>query len=65
MVLNAMLRICHRSARRINVDSMTVLRRYVESKIAINFHDVTTYFCNVISIGKKSTSFLHTLASLF
>lgn len=44
MVLNAMLHIYHRSTRRINVDSMMVLRRYVENKIAINFHDVTTYF---------------------
>ena len=40
---------------------MPILRRYVEKKIWINFHVISTYFFDVISMGEKSTSFRRTL----
>ena len=43
--------------RQIDVDSMLILRRYVEKKISMNFHIMSTYFFNVISMGKKLTLF--------
>ena len=46
--------------RRINVDLMSILRRYVEKKISISFHVISTYFFDAISMGEKSTSFRRT-----
>ena len=46
--------------RRIHVDSMWVLRRYVEDQISTNFHLISEYFFDVISIVEKSTLFPHT-----
>ena len=43
--------------RRIDVDSTWILRRYVEDQISTNFHVVSTYFFDVISLIEKSTSF--------
>ena len=41
--------------RRIHVDSMWILRRYVEEKISTNFHVISAYFFDVISMVEKST----------
>ena len=46
--------------RRINVDLMSILRRYVEKKTSISFHVISTYFFDAISMGEKSTSFRRT-----
>ena len=46
--------------RRIDVHSTWILRRYVEDQISTNFHVVSTYFFDVISLVKKSTSFPRT-----
>lgn len=55
-----MLHISHSPTLSIEVDSVTVLRRFSENKIATNFHDIPTYFVfNVISIGKYPKLFLH------
>ena len=48
-------------ARRIDVDSMSILRRYVEKKILTNLHVASTYFFDVISTSEKSKSFQRTL----
>ena len=37
-----------------------ILRRYVEDQISTNLHIICTYFFDVISLIKKSTSFPHT-----
>ena len=46
--------------RRMDVDLMSILRRYVKKKISINFHVILTYFFDAISMGEKSTSFRRT-----
>ena len=50
--------------RRINVDSLSILRRYMEYQILTNFHVISTYFFDVISPIKKSTSSSHTFFDL-
>ena len=47
--------------RRIHVDSTWLLRRYVEDQISANFHVLSTYFFDVISMVEKSTFFPRTL----
>lgn len=42
--------------RPINVDSTSMLCRYVEDQISANFHVICTYFFDVISLLKKFTS---------
>ena len=46
--------------RRIHVDSTWLLRRYVEDQISTNFHVISAYFFDVISMVEKSTSFSRT-----
>ena len=46
--------------RRIHVDSTWILRRYVEDKISTNFHVISAYFFDVISMVEKSTWFPRT-----
>ena len=46
--------------RQIDVDSTWILRRYVEDQISTNFHVVSTYFFDVISLIEKSTLFPRT-----
>ena len=46
--------------RRIDVNSTWILLRYVEDQILTNFHIVSTYFFDVISLIEKSTSFPRT-----
>ena len=41
--------------RRIHVDSTGILRRYVEDQIPTNFHVISAYFFDVISLVEKST----------
>ena len=41
--------------RRIHVDSTSILRRYVKDRISTNFHVISTYFFDVISLIKKSS----------
>ena len=43
--------------RRIHVDSTWIIRRYVEDQISTNFHVISTYFFDAISLIEKSTSF--------
>ena len=43
--------------RRIHVNSTRILRRYVEDQISTNFHVISTYFFDVISMVEKSTWF--------
>ena len=42
---------------RIEVDSTSILHRYVEDQISTNFHVISTYFFDVISPIEKSTLF--------
>ena len=42
--------------RRIDVDSTWNLHRYVEDQISTNFHVISTYFFDVISLIEKFTS---------
>ena len=46
--------------RRIDVDSTWILRGYVEDQISTNFHVVSMYFLDVISLIKKSMAFPRT-----
>ena len=46
--------------RQIDVDSTWILHRYVEDQISTNFHVISTYFFDVISLIKKYTSFPRT-----
>ena len=46
--------------RPIDVDSTSILPRYVEDKISTNFHVISMYFFDVISLIKKSMSFRRT-----
>ena len=46
--------------RRIDFDSTSILHRYVENRISTNFHVISMYFFNVISLIEKSTSFPRT-----
>ena len=43
--------------RRINIDCTQIFRRYVEDLISMNFHFISTYFFEVISLIEKFTSF--------
>ena len=45
---------------RIHVDSTWILRRYVEDQISTNFHVISAYFFDVISMVEKSTWFPRT-----
>ena len=42
---------------RIDVNSTSILQRYIEDQISMNFHVISTYFFDVISPIEKSTSF--------
>ena len=46
--------------RRIHLNSMWILRRYVKHQFSTGFHVIPTYFFDVISLIKKSTSFPRT-----
>ena len=46
--------------RRIHLDSTWILRPYVEDQISTNFHVISVYFFNVISMVEKSTPFPRT-----
>ena len=46
--------------RQIHVDSTWILRRYVEGQILTNFHVISAYFFDVISMVEKSTWFPRT-----
>ena len=46
--------------RQIDVDSTWILRGYVEDQISTNFHVISRYFFDVISLIEKSTSFPRT-----
>ena len=48
------------TSRRIHVDSTWILRRYVEDQISTNFHVISAYFFDVISMVEKSTWFPRT-----
>ena len=48
------------SQRTLHVESTLILRRYVEGQVSTNFHLISTYFFNVISLIKESKSFLRT-----
>ena len=50
--------------RQINVDSTSILHRYVKDQISTNFHVIFTYFFDVISLIKKSTSFSRTFINI-
>ena len=43
--------------RRIDVDLMSILRRYVNDRVLKNFHVISTYLVNVTSLMGKSMSF--------
>ena len=42
--------------RRIDINSTSILRRYVKDEVSTNFHVISTYFFDVISLVEKSTS---------
>ena len=46
--------------RRIQVNSTSIIHRYVEDQISTNFRVISTYFFDVISLIEKSTSFPRT-----
>ena len=46
---------------RIHVDSTWILRRYIEDQILTNFHVISTYVFNEISMVEKSMLFSRTL----
>ena len=46
--------------RRIDVDSTWILCRYVEDQISTNFHVISAYFFDVVSLVEKSTWFPRT-----
>ena len=46
--------------RRIHVDSTWILRRYVQDQILTNFHVISAYFFDVISLVEESTWFPRT-----
>ena len=46
--------------RRIDVNSTWILHRNVDNQISTNFHVISTYFFDVISLIEKSTSLPHT-----
>ena len=43
---------------------MLVLRQYVKSKISTNFHVISTYFSNTVSVSEKLTLFQRTLSDI-
>ena len=48
------------SQRAHHVESTSILRRYVEEQISTNFHAISTYFFDVISLTEKSSLVPHT-----
>ena len=50
--------------RRIHVDSTSILYRYVEDQILMNFRFISTYFFDVILLIEKSTPFTRTFLDL-
>ena len=46
--------------RRIDADSTSILRRYVEDQTSMNFHFISTYFFDVILLIEKSPLFPRT-----
>ena len=48
------------TSRRIHVVSTWILRRYVKDQISTNFHVISAYFFDVISMDEKSTWFPRT-----
>ena len=52
------------SQRAQNVESTPILRRYVEDQISTNFHVISTYFFEVISLIEISTFFPPTFFDL-
>ena len=46
--------------RRIYIDSTWIIRRYVKYQISTNFHVISSYFFDVISMVEKSTLFSRT-----
>ena len=50
--------------RRIHVGSTWILRRYVEDQILTNFHVISTYVFDVISLVEKSMLFPRTLCDV-
>ena len=46
--------------RQIHVHSTWILRRYVEDQISTNFHVISAYFFDAVSIVEKSTWFPRT-----
>ena len=53
------------TTRQIDVDSISILPRFVEKKIWTNFPVALTYFFDVISTSEKSTSFQRTFRRNF
>ena len=50
----------HNPTGRFDVDSTSMLRRYVEGQSLTNFHVISTYFFDVTSLVKKYTFFPRT-----
>ena len=50
--------------RRIHIDSTWILRGYVEDQISTNFHVISAYLFDVISLVEKSTSFSRTFSDV-
>ena len=48
-------------ARRININATQILRWYVEDQISMNFHVISTYFLDVISMVQNFTLFPRTV----
>lgn len=45
------------TSRRINVDSLSILRQYIKDEILTNFHFISTYFFDVIRWLKNPRCF--------
>ena len=50
---------------RIDVDSTSILRRYIKDQISANFQVIPTYFFDVILLIEKSTSSLRIFSTYF
>ena len=48
-----------------HVDSTWILRRNVEDQISTNFHVISAYFFDVVSVVEKSTYFPRTFFNVF
>ena len=46
------------TTRRIDIDSMSILLRYIKKKMSTNFHVVSTYFFGLISMNENSHRFV-------